>query len=105
MARKTPAKKPAPTRNRQPAARPRRNGDDTFRLLVDSIQDYAILILDPSGRVTTWNRGAERIKGYRPEEIIGRHFSTFYPPEDVQSGKPEMELRVAAAEGRFEDEG
>jgi methyl-accepting chemotaxis protein len=76
-----------------------------FRLLVDSVRDYAILILDPTGHVRTWNAGAERIKGYRPQEIIGKHFSVFYTHEDVARGKPETELRVAAAEGRYEDEG
>ena len=76
-----------------------------FRLLVESVKDYAIFILDPTGRVSTWNAGAERIKGYRPHEIIGRHFSTFYPPEDVAAGKCELELEVALREGRVEDEG
>jgi PAS domain S-box-containing protein len=77
----------------------------SFRLLVDAVKDYAIFLLDPRGRIVTWNAGAERIKGYRAEEIIGRHFSTFFPPEAVAAGKPERELAVAAAEGRFEDEG
>jgi len=76
-----------------------------FRLLVESVEDYAIFILDPSGQVTTWNAGAERIKGYEAEEIVGRHFSTFYPREDVAAGKCERELEMAAREGRFEDEG
>ncbi|MFT3766395.1 MAG: PAS domain-containing sensor histidine kinase [Minicystis sp.] len=74
-------------------------------MLVQSIRDYAIFMLDPGGHVRTWNAGAEHIKGYAREEIVGKHFSTFYPPEDIESGKPAMELRVAAAEGRFEDEG
>ncbi|UPT75577.1 MAG: ATP-binding protein [Elusimicrobiota bacterium] len=76
-----------------------------FRLLVQTVKDYAIFMLDPEGNVASWNEGAERIKGWRAEEIIGRHFSTFYPKEDIDAGKPEMELRVATAEGRFEDEG
>ena len=76
-----------------------------FRLMVEGVQDYAIVMLDPAGRVVRWYAGAERIKGYRPEEIIGQHFSLFYPPEDIESGKPERELKVAAAEGRFADEG
>jgi PAS domain S-box-containing protein len=76
---------------------------ERFRLLVESVKDYAIFMLNVDGRVTSWNIGAERIKGYRPEEIIGQHFSRFYPPEDVS--KCEMELDVAAREGRFEDEG
>jgi PAS domain S-box-containing protein len=76
---------------------------ERFRLLVESVEDYAIFMLDAYGRVSSWNVGAERIKGYRADEIIGQHFSRFYPPED--SGKCEMELEVAAREGRFEDEG
>lgn len=79
--------------------------DASFRLLVDSAKDYAIVMLDPSGHVATWNEGAERFKGYRAQEIIGKHFSCFYPPEAVQSGFPEMELKTAAEKGRFEDEG
>ncbi|GAB2771511.1 hypothetical protein GCM10027199_53720 [Amycolatopsis magusensis] len=78
---------------------------DSFRLFVQSVQDYAIFMLDPQGVVSTWNSGAERIKGYRAEQIIGRHFSVFYPPEDLRAGKPAHELKVATAEGRFEDEG
>ncbi|MFL6076169.1 MAG: PAS domain S-box protein [Mycobacteriales bacterium] len=77
----------------------------TFRLMVQHVVDYAIFMLDPTGRVVTWNVGAERIKGYRAAEIIGRHFSTFYPPEDVAAGKPDRELEVVAAYGRLEDEG
>ncbi len=76
-----------------------------FELLVATVEDYAIFMLDPDGNVASWNRGAERIKGYRAEEIIGRHFSTFYPESDVTAGKPQWELVVAADIGRFEDEG
>ncbi|HEY6462475.1 MAG TPA: PAS domain S-box protein, partial [Polyangiaceae bacterium] len=76
-----------------------------FRLLVESVRDYAIFMLDPNGVVATWNTGAERIKGYRAEEIIGQHFSRFYPPEDVRAGKCEWELEGAERDGRFEDEG
>ena len=79
--------------------------EDSFRLLVESLKDYAIVMLDPAGRVASWNAGAERFKGYRAEEIIGRHFSCFYPAEAVQRGLPEQELKAAAREGRFEDEG
>jgi PAS domain S-box-containing protein len=79
--------------------------EERYRLLVESVRDYAIFLLDPAGHVATWNPGAERIKGYKPEEILGRHFSAFYPPEDRAAGKPERGLRTAAAEGRFEDEG
>jgi PAS domain S-box-containing protein len=79
--------------------------DERFRLLVDSVKDYAIFMLDPRGVVATWNIGAQRIKGYRADEIVGQHFSRFYPEEDVRAGKCEMELERATAEGRFEDEG
>ncbi len=78
---------------------------EQFRLLVASVRDYAIFMLDPEGRVVTWNLGAERIKGYAAHEIVGRHFSTFYPPEDIAAGKPAWELREAERLGRFEDEG
>jgi PAS domain S-box-containing protein len=76
-----------------------------FRLLVESVKDYAIFILDPIGRVSTWNAGAERIKGYRAGEIIGQHFSVFYPAESDPERTCAMELDVAAREGRFETEG
>ncbi len=77
----------------------------SFRLLVESVKDYAIFMLDPEGRVVTWNRGAEAIKGYRAKEIVGRHFSRFYPPEDIEARKPERALEAATTGGRFEDEG
>jgi len=79
--------------------------EQRFRLFIDSIRDYAIFQLDPEGRVRTWNSAAERMKGYRAEEIIGRHFSCFYSPEDIASGKPERELQAASEMGRCEDEG
>jgi PAS domain S-box-containing protein len=82
-----------------------RESEERFRLLVDNVRDYAILMLDPAGRVASWNQGAERIKGYKADEILGRHFSCFYPQEDVQEGKPEQELQTAIAEGRYEEEG
>jgi PAS domain S-box-containing protein len=78
---------------------------DDYRLLVDTVQDYAIFMLDPQGRVATWNAGAEKLKGYKASEIIGRHFSTFYPAEDCRAHKPENELAIAEREGRVEDEG
>ena len=78
---------------------------ELYRLLVQSVRDYGIFVLDPMGHVASWNEGAQRIKGYSAQDIIGRHFSTFYPPEDVAWDKPAYELKVAAAEGRFEDEG
>jgi PAS domain S-box-containing protein len=79
--------------------------EQRFRLFVEAVRDYAIFMLDPQGNVTTWNTGAERIKGYQPWEIIGQHFSKFYPEEDLKARKPWHELEVAAEEGRFEDEG
>ncbi|NUO49917.1 MAG: response regulator [Polyangiaceae bacterium] len=78
---------------------------DDCRLLVESVVDYAIFMLDVEGRVATWNIGAEKIKGYRASEILGQHFSKFYPEEDVIAGKPLRELEVATAVGRIEDEG
>jgi rsbT co-antagonist protein RsbR len=78
---------------------------EMLQLLVDSIKEYAITILDPRGHVTTWSPAAERLKGYRADEIIGKHFSAFYTQEDISSGKCERELEVAVREGRFEDEG
>src|SRR4051812_4737672 len=76
-----------------------------FHLVVQQTKDYAVFVLDTEGRILTWNLGAERIKGYAPEEIVGRHFSTFYTRDAVDSGWPAHELKVAGAEGRFEDEG
>ena len=76
-----------------------------YQLLVESVRDYAIFALDPKGMILSWNAGAERIKGYSAEEIIGRHFSIFYTAEDLAARKPEMELVVAEREGRVEDEG
>lgn len=82
-----------------------RASEARFRLLVSGVKDYGIFALDRDGRVATWNAGAERIKGYSAGEIIGRHFSCFYPPESIESGVPQRELEVAAREGRFEEEG
>jgi PAS domain S-box-containing protein len=78
--------------------------EDVFRTLVESVRDYAIFVLDPNGIISSWNPGAQRLKLYEPHEIIGKHFSIFYPETDIRNGKPEMELRVAAQTGRFEDE-
>src|ERR1700733_9820157 len=74
-------------------------------LFVNSVQDYALLVLDTAGCIVSWNQGAQLIKGYRSEEILGRHFSCFYPLEDIASGRPQYELECAAATGRFEDIG
>src|SRR5690606_37409238 len=76
-----------------------------YRLLIEGITDYAIFMIDPTGIVTSWNPGAERIKGYKTEEILGKHFSVFYPTDERNRGKTEHELSVALAEGRFEEEG
>jgi PAS domain S-box-containing protein len=82
-----------------------RESEERFRLMVEGVKDYAIFMLDPGGCVTTWNDGAERIVGYGEVEIVGRHFSTFYPDEDVERGHPEDVLRAALAEGRYVEEG
>jgi PAS domain S-box-containing protein len=79
--------------------------DDPFRLLVQSIIDYAIYMLDPNGYVTSWNAGAARIKGFQTEEIVGKHFSTFYTEEDREAGLPNQVLETARREGKFEGEG
>lgn len=81
-----------------------RQSEEHFRLLVQSVQDCAILMLDPEGRISSWNKGAERIKGYSADEIIGRSFMLFYPPDVAANGFPQRELEVAAREGSFEDE-
>jgi PAS domain S-box-containing protein len=82
-----------------------RQSEERFKLLVESVRDYAIFMLDPSGHVLTWNAGAERFKGYRADEIIGQHFSRFYLPEALARGLPQHELEVASKVGAFEDEG
>jgi PAS domain S-box-containing protein len=83
----------------------RKQNEEPFRLFISNVRDYAILILDAAGNVASWNIGAERIKGYRAEEIIGQHFSLFYTAEDVEHGKPAIALRTAAERGKVEDEG
>ena len=81
-----------------------RQAEERLRLMIESVQDYAIFMLDREGRVATWNRGAEHIKGYTAQEIVGQHFSRFYPPEEISAGKPERELELATSTGRFEEE-
>jgi PAS domain S-box-containing protein len=78
--------------------------EELFRLLVEGVQEYAIYMLNIEGIVTTWNSGAQRIKGYRAEEILGKHFSCFFQQKDIQAGKPVRALEIAAAEGRYEEE-
>lgn len=90
---------------RKQATEALRESEERFRLLMEGVKDYAIYMLDPSGCVVSWNKGAERIKGYRTDEILGQHFSCFYSVEDIEQGKPNLDLKVAAADGRFEDEG
>lgn len=82
-----------------------RNSQEQFRVLVQGVADYAIYMLDPGGHVTSWNSGAERIKGYAPEEVIGRHYSAFFTPEDVARNEPTTNLEAVAREGRIETEG
>lgn len=82
-----------------------RQSEEMFRLLVANVQDYAIFMLDPEGYIISWNAGAHRIKGYTAEEIIGKHFSIFYPEEDILSGKPPRELEIAKEYGVYEEEG
>ncbi len=79
--------------------------DARFRMMISSVRDYALLMLDPTGHVQSWNDGARRLKGYSDTDIIGQHFSRFYPPEDVAADKPGYELKHALLDGRFEDEG
>jgi PAS domain S-box-containing protein len=82
-----------------------RESEERFRLLVEGVRDYALFALDPEGRITSWNTGAERLNGWKAEEIIGQHFSRFYPPEELPSDKPMRELRTAVEMGRYEEEG
>jgi PAS domain S-box-containing protein len=99
----------AERRSTEPAARAHdhslHESEERFRHLVEAVRDYAIFMLDTEGRVATWNLGAERIKGYNTSEIIGQHFSRFYPEEDLRAGKPQTELETALREGWVEDEG
>lgn len=91
--------------NREQSERALKESEERFRLLVSGVTDYAIYRLSPAGYVATWNEGAQRIKGYTQEEIVGRHFSCFFTPEDVACGKPGHELEVAIAQGHYAEEG
>jgi PAS domain S-box-containing protein len=82
-----------------------RASEEQSRLILEGVKSHAIILLDPVGNVTSWNPGAERIKGYTAEEIIGRHFSCFYPPTEIENGKPLRELEISTTEGFFEEEG
>ena len=82
-----------------------RHSEEHFRLLVEGVRDYAIFMLGPDGHIVSWNEGAERIQGYKASEAVGEHFSLFYAEEDVEGGLPAEALRVAAIEGRFQEEG
>jgi PAS domain S-box-containing protein len=90
---------------RQQRSGPGMAGDDQFRLLVEAVKDYAIFLLDPDGRVVSWNAGAERIKGYTADEILGQEFTRFYEPDDIAAGLPATMLARAAAEGRTQGRG
>jgi PAS domain S-box-containing protein len=82
-----------------------RESEERFRLMVENVKDYALFMLDPEGRVVTWNTGAQEMKGYVADEILGEHFSRFYTPEDIATGKPQMELAIALEEGKYSEEG
>ncbi len=82
-----------------------RESEERYRMLLDGVQDYAIFMMDPRGQVVSWNAGAERIKGYTADQIIGHNFSCFFPPEDIERGRPEEVLRMTAASGRHEEQG
>jgi PAS domain S-box-containing protein len=102
--------RPAQGNDHSPAAAPSASrvleeSEERFRLLVDSVKDYAIFMLDPQGHIVSWNPGAERINGYRAEEVIGKHFSIFYRKEALEAAHPQHELAVATSEGRYEEEG
>ena len=94
-----------PGRPRPPVAPGGLDIDEGLQLLLAGVRDYAIVRLDPSGRVATWSAGAEQINGYRPDDIIGRPFSSFYTPEDIAAGQPTRQLATAGLEGRVEAEG
>jgi PAS domain S-box-containing protein len=104
--RKHAEKHPAKTESRlQLLEEALRESQEQYRMLLDGIEDHAIFMMDPEGRIISWNAGAERIKGYRADEIIGHDFSCFFPPEDIERGRPEEILRIATAVGRHEERG
>ncbi|HYK44375.1 MAG TPA: PAS domain S-box protein [Parafilimonas sp.] len=79
--------------------------EESYKLLIESVKDYAIVMTDPEGYIISWNKGAEKIKGYTADEIIGQHISLFYTADEIESGEPEKNLQRAKESGRFEDEG
>ena len=102
--RQRPKEGKAPRANKA-ATEPDRFSVDHFRLMVEAVRDYAIYMLDPEGRIVTWNPGAQRLKGYSEAEVLGRHYSLFFTEDAIQAGKPERELERAKVDGRFEEEG
>src|ERR1700720_2259646 len=82
-----------------------RESQEQYRMLLDGIENYAIFMMDPSGQIVSWNAGAERIKGYKADEIIGRNFSCFFPPENIEQGRPGEALRIAVLSDRYEEQG
>ena len=100
-----PAEPESGSANADASLPPQGMGEEAFRLLVEAVEDYAIFLLAPDGHILTWNPGAQRAKGYKPAEIIGKHFSVFYTPEEREAGRPAQLLRQAATRGKVEDEG
>ncbi|MBC5772515.1 PAS domain-containing sensor histidine kinase [Pontibacter sp. KCTC 32443] len=100
-------KDPVPDANRAVSRKEKRdfNNEEIYRLIIEGVKDYAIFMLDTTGKIVTWNAGAEHIKGYKADEIIGKHFSIFYPREALERNFPQFELTKAKADGKFEDEG
>jgi PAS domain S-box-containing protein len=99
-------KHPAPKKGRRRLMKEAlRESREQYRMLLDGVEDHAIFMMDPEGRIVSWNAGAERIKGYRADEIVGRNFSCFFPPEDIERGRPQEVLRITAASGRHEEQG
>src|SRR3984885_934149 len=82
-----------------------RESQEQYRMLLDGVEDHAIFMMDPKGQIVSWNAGAERIKGYKADEIIGHNFSCFFPPADIERGRPQEVLRITAASGRHEEQG
>src|SRR5437867_5740069 len=99
MSQRAPRRQELPDQLFQNLVENVRQSEERFRLLVERVQDYAIFMLDRTGRITTWNVGAERIKGFRADEVLGKQLSIFYTPEDLATGAPQRELEIARTEG------